>query len=134
TRWAALGDSLVRLLRAAGAQVSAEFYINDAGTQMDKFGASILARATGTEVPEGGYRGEYVLELARAVLAERPDLPDLPQDEAVAVAREIGYRVQLAEVQQVLADFGVHFDTWFSERALHEAGAVGQAVDRLREQ
>jgi len=134
TRWAALGDALVRLLRASGAEVVPEYYINDAGSQMDKFGASILARATGGEVPEGGYQGEYVAELAREVLEERPDLPELPHDEAVAVARELGYRLQMAEIEQTLADFNVHFDVWFSERELHDGGAVAGAVGRLREQ
>lgn len=134
TRWAALGDSLVRLLRAAGAEVTPEYYINDAGAQMDKFGASLLARATGGEVPEDGYHGEYVTELAGRVLAERPDLPELPAEEALEVARETGYRLQLAEIKQVLADFEVHFDVYFSERELHESGAVEQAVARLREQ
>jgi arginyl-tRNA synthetase len=134
TRWAALGDDLVRLLRASGAQVTPEYYINDAGSQMDKFAASILARATGQEVPEGGYQGEYITELASKVLAERPDLPDLPREEALAVARENGYRLQMAEIEQVLADFNVHFDVYFSERELHQGGAVAQAVARLREQ
>ncbi|PZR52060.1 arginine--tRNA ligase [Xylanimonas oleitrophica] len=134
TRWAALGDSLARILRAAGAEVAAEYYINDAGAQMDRFGGSILARARGTEVPEGGYKGQYVAELATKVLAERPDLLDLPDDEALEVAREEGYRLQLAEIRQVLESFGVHFDVWFSERTLHESGAVGKAVERLREQ
>lgn len=134
TRWAALGDSLARLLRAAGARVDAEFYINDAGAQMDRFGESILARAEGTEVPEGGYRGEYVAELASKVLAQRPDLLGLPREEAIAAAREAGYALQLAEIQQVLADFGVTFDVWFSERELHASGAVEHAIARLREQ
>lgn len=134
TRWAALGDDLVRLLRASGADVTPEYYINDAGAQMDKFGESILARAAGEEVPEGGYRGEYVAELARRVLAERPDLLELPREEAVVVAREAGYRLQLEEIQQVLADFNVHFDVYFSERELHDSGAVAAAVERLREQ
>ncbi|WP_447924923.1 arginine--tRNA ligase [Georgenia muralis] len=134
TRWAALGDALVRLLRASGAEVTPEYYINDAGAQMDKFGASILARATGTEVPEGGYQGEYVGELATRVLAERPDLAALPHDEAVAAARDLGYRLQMAEIEETLADFNVHFEVWFSERELHAGGAVEQAVARLREQ
>jgi arginyl-tRNA synthetase len=134
TRWAALGDALVRIMRAAGADVTAEYYINDAGAQMDRFGASVLARARGTEVPEGGYRGEYVKELAAQVLEARPDLLDLPDEEALVVAREEGYRLQLAEIRAVLEGFGVHFDVWFSERALHESGAVERAVDRLREQ
>ncbi|MEU4364019.1 arginine--tRNA ligase [Promicromonospora sp. NPDC023987] len=134
TRWAALGDSLGRILRAAGAEVAAEYYINDAGAQMDRFGESVLARATGGEVPEGGYRGEYVKELAAKVLADRPDLPELPHEEAIAVAREAGYTHQLAEIREVLAGFGVHFDVWFSERELHSSGAVDKAVARLREQ
>ncbi|GAA4716487.1 arginyl-tRNA synthetase [Promicromonospora umidemergens] len=134
TRWAALGDSLGRILRAAGAEVAAEYYINDAGAQMDRFGESVLARATGGEVPEGGYRGEYVKELAAKVLADRPDLPELPRAEAIAVAREAGYTHQLAEIREVLANFGVHFDVWFSERELHSSGAVDKAVARLREQ
>ncbi|MFD2796927.1 arginine--tRNA ligase [Promicromonospora vindobonensis] len=134
TRWAALGDSLGRILRAAGAEVAAEYYINDAGAQMDRFGESVLARATGGEVPEGGYRGEYVKELAAKVLVDRPDLPELPRDEAIAVAREAGYAHQLAEIREVLEGFGVHFDVWFSERELHSSGAVDKAVARLREQ
>lgn len=134
TRWAALGDSLGRILRAAGAQVTAEYYINDAGAQMDRFGESVLARATDGEVPEGGYRGEYVKDLAAKVLADRPDLPDLPHAEAVAVARESAYAHQLAEIREVLEGFGVHFDVWFSERELHSSGAVDKAVARLREQ
>ncbi|RPF22585.1 arginine--tRNA ligase [Myceligenerans xiligouense] len=134
TRWAALGDAMARILRAAGADVTAEYYINDAGAQMDRFGGSILARATGGDIPEGGYNGEYVKELAAKVLERRPDLPDLPEDEAIAVAREEGYQLQLAEIREVLEGFGVHFDVWFSERDLHESGAVEQAVDRLREQ
>jgi arginyl-tRNA synthetase len=134
TRWAALGDSIARLLRASGAAVTSEHYINDAGAQMDKFGASVLARARGQEVPEGGYRGEYVADLAATVLEREPGLLELPEDEAVALARDTAYEVQLAEVKQVLTDFGVHFDVWFSERTLHDSGAVETAVERLREQ
>jgi arginyl-tRNA synthetase len=134
TRWAALGDAMRRLLVASGADVTAEYYINDAGAQMDKFAGSVLARAKGEPTPEGGYPGEYIDELAAKILAERPDLPDLPTDEAMAVSRELGYALQLDDIRSTLADFGVTFDVWFSERALHEGGAVEQAVDRLREQ
>jgi len=134
TRWAALGDSMVRILRAAGADVTAEYYINDAGAQMDRFGESVLARIQGTEVPEGGYRGEYVKELAAQVLAAHPEITGLPTDEAVALARDAGYRLQLGEIRQVLESFDVHFDVWFSERELHDSGAVERAVARLREQ
>jgi arginyl-tRNA synthetase len=134
TRWAALGDALARLLRAAGADVTTEFYVNDAGAQMDRFGASVLARAAGRPVPEGGYHGGYVDGLAHQVLAERPDLLDLPEPDAVALARDTAYRLQMAEIEQTLADFDVHFDVFFSERSLHESQAVEEAVARLREQ
>lgn len=134
TRWAALGDSLGRLLTAAGAEVTREFYVNDAGAQMDRFGASVLARLRGTEVPEGGYQGEYVAELAQAVRARRPDVDALPDDEALVVCRDEAYAVQLAEIRQTLADFGVVFDVWFSERSLHDCGAVESAIERLRAQ
>ena len=134
TRWAALGDSLRRLLAASGATVVAEHYTNDAGAQMDKFGASIVARARGTEVPEGGYPGEYVDDLAQQLLRERPDLLELPEAEAVALARERGYELQMAQVRQTLDTFNVGFDVWFSERSLHDAGAVTDAVARLRDQ
>jgi arginyl-tRNA synthetase len=134
TRWAALGDAMRRLLRASGADITAEYYINDAGAQMDNFGRSVLARAKGEPTPEGGYPGAYVDDLAKSALAQRPDLLDLPEDEALAVARQLGYEAQLADIKDTLAAFGVSFDVWFSERELHESGAVEQAVDRLREQ
>jgi arginyl-tRNA synthetase len=134
TRWAALGDSMRRLLTAAGAHVAAEYYINDAGAQMDKFGASVLARAAGQEPPEDGYPGDYVADRAAEVLAQCPDLLELPHDEAFAIARDLGYTAQLAAIRSTLDEFGVYFDVWFSERALHEGHAVEQAVARLREQ
>jgi arginyl-tRNA synthetase len=134
TRWAALGDAMRRLLQAAGADVTAEYYINDAGLQMDKFGASVLARAKGQDVPEGGYPGEEIKERAAEVLAQRPDRLELPEEEAIVVARDLGYAAQLAAIEATLAAFGVHFDVWFSERTLHAGGAVESAIARLREQ
>lgn len=134
TRWAALGDSMRRLLTASGADVTAEYYINDAGTQMDKFALSVVASAKGERTPEGGYPGAYIGDLAKIVTEQRPDLLALPDDEAVAVARPLAYEAQLAEIQQTLERFGVFFDVWFSEQELHDGGAVEQAVARLREQ
>ena len=135
TRWAAVGDALVRVLRAAGAEVSPEYYINDAGSQMNTFGASVLARAKGEEIPEGGYPGEYIDELAAKALAERPDLVDLPESEGIALARDLGYKHQLQQIKDTLADFNVTFDVWFSENDnLHKTGAIDSAIDRLREQ
>jgi len=133
TRWAALGDAIGRLLSSCGAAVTREHYVNDAGAQMDRFGASVLARARGDDVAEDGYRGDYVRDLARKVLERRLDLLALGDDEALGVARDVAYEVQHEENEAVLADFGVHFDVWFSERSLHD-GAVERAVDRLREQ
>ena len=116
TRWAAVGDALARVLAAAGAEVSTEFYINDRGSQMDKFGDSILARALGEEPPEGGYLGEYVHDLAQQVLEANPGILELPEAERRERFREEGYRIQLANQQDELAEFHTTFDTWFSER------------------
>lgn len=134
TRWAALGDAMHRLLKASGADIKAEYYINDAGAQMENFGRSVLARAKGEPTPEGGYPGAYIDDLAKTALNQRPDLLELPDDEALTVARQLGYEAQLKDIKETLADFGVHFDVWFSESELHEGGAVEDAVARLREQ
>ena len=140
TRWAALGDSIVRLLQASGANAAREYYINDAGAQMDRFGRSVVAAAKGEPTPEDGYPGEYIAELAARVLADRPDLLDLSEDEQIVVARDVAYGYQLAEIKNSLQRFNVPFDIWFSERTLHaptEDGGpslIDQAVDRLREQ
>ncbi len=139
TRWAALGDSLARILKAAGAELVSEFYINDAGNQMDNFGASVLAAAKGEPTPENGYPGAYIAELAQRVLASNPELLELEHDEAIVVARERGYELQLGDIKKSLAAFNVHFDVWFSERELHAVkddgmSAIDDAVERLRAQ
>ena len=138
TRWAALGDSLARVLTASGATVASEFYINDAGAQMDLFGESVLAAALGEPAPENGYPGEYITALGERARHERADLRDLPRDEAVAVARELAYDWQLDEIRESLERFNVHFDVWFSERQLHavadDTSPIDQAVERLRAQ
>jgi arginyl-tRNA synthetase len=134
TRWAALGDAMGRLLTASGAQLTTEYYLNDAGAQMDKFALSVLARAKGEPTPEGGYPGAYIDDLAGAVLEQRPDVVELPEAEALEVVKAIAYPVQLADIRDTLDSFGVQFDVWFSEKSLHDGGAVEQAVERLREQ
>ncbi len=134
TRWAALGDSIARVLRASGAEVTAEYYINDAGTQMNNFAASVLAAIKGRPTPEGGYPGEYIADLGHAVVAARPEVVDLPDEDALPVVRELAYEAQMADIKETLTDFGVHFDVFFSESALHSGGAVEQAVERLRAQ
>lgn len=139
TRWAALGDSTARVLRAAGAEVTSEYYINDAGAQMNKFGRSVLAAALGEEAPEDAYPGEYIQVLGRKVREQLPALPDLPREEALEQAQELGYQLQLAEIQTSLENFNVHFDVFFSERTLHASenaapSAIANAIERLREQ
>jgi arginyl-tRNA synthetase len=134
TRWAAVGDALARVLTAAGAVVSREFYINDRGNQMDKFGASLQAAAHGEPIPEDGYHGEYIGDLAQQIVAEVPGITDLPADEQLVAFREAGYERQLKEQQEQLEHFRTKFDVWFSERSLHEQDGVGHAIEKLREQ
>ncbi|GAA3692489.1 arginine--tRNA ligase [Zhihengliuella alba] len=134
TRWAALGDAIGRVLRASGAEVTREYYINDAGHQMNVFAQSVYNRLHGLPVPDGGYPGAYVQELAETVRAQRPGVEELPEAEAIPVIRDLAYRAQLEDIKSTLADFGVEFDVYFSEQELHDGGAVAQAVARLREQ
>ncbi|MEU4195643.1 arginine--tRNA ligase [Kribbella sp. NPDC026611] len=134
TRWAAVGDALARVLTAAGASVSREFYINDRGNQMDKFGESLRAAAHGHQIPEDGYHGEYIIDLAQRIVAEVPDILSLPEDEQLVAFREAGYERQLKEQQDQLEHFRTKFDVWFSERSLHEQDGVNHAIAKLREQ
>jgi arginyl-tRNA synthetase len=125
-RWVAVGDALANLLAAQGAEVHREYYLNDAGNQLDTFGASLLARYRGEEPPEDGYHGEYLVEMAGRMRAEIGDAATLED------AREWGYRAAVESVRYDLDRIGVHFDTWFSERTLHESGAVAAVLDDLR--
>jgi arginyl-tRNA synthetase len=134
TRWAAVGDALGRVLSAAGAKVIREFYINDRGNQMDLFGKSVEAAALGQPIPEDGYQGGYINDLADVVLKENPRIKELAAETRHEAFREAAYKLQLAEQQGVLDTFNTHFDVWFSERSLHEAGAVEHAVEKLRTQ
>jgi len=134
TRWAALGDAIGRVLKAAGATVTTEYYINDAGSQMDTFANSVLARMRGKDVPEGGYPGQYIADIARELLSRHPEWNDAKDDEIFDQVKDEAYKVQLKDISDTLESFGVHFDTWFSERTLHDTGAITEAVDRLREQ
>ena len=134
TRWAAVGDAMARVLVAAGAHVSTEFYINDRGVQMDKFGASVMASAHGQVIPEDGYKGAYIHDLAAAIVIARPSIKELPIEEQFISFREAAYALQLKQQQQVLEQFRTHFDLWASERALHESNSVEHGMDRLRAQ
>jgi arginyl-tRNA synthetase len=130
-RWAAVGDALGRVFTMAGAQVTREYYFNDHGGQIDRFARSLLANAQGRPAPEDGYGGSYIEEIAKAVLVERPDALDLPDDEAQEVFRSIGVEMMFGEIKQSLHDFGVDFDVYFHEDNLHKSGAVARAVERL---
>ena len=134
TRWAALGDSLHRLLEAAGAEVAAEHYINDFGSQVTRFGTSLYALAHGRPVPDDGYHGGYVDDVAKQLVAADPGLLDLAGDEAIAAFTEAGYEQMLEQVRISLERFRVEFDVWFSERRMHESGEVDRAIETLREQ
>ena len=134
TRWAAVGDSLARVLAAAGADVTTEFYINDRGIQMDKFGASVMAASHGDPVPEDGYHGSYILDLAARINREHPEFHALGEQEQLVAFREAAYALQLQQQQDVLQIFRTYFDVWYSERRLYETGAVDRAFQRLREQ
>jgi arginyl-tRNA synthetase len=132
TRWAAVGDALARLMSATGAEVTREYYFNDHGAQIDRFAASLLARAKGREVPSDGYVGQYIDDIAQRVLLEHPEVDTLPEAEAQELLRREGVAQMFAEVQTTLRDFGVVFDVYFHENSLHESGAALRAIERLK--
>ena len=132
TRWAAVGDSLGRVLAAAGAQVSREFYVNDRGNQMDLFGQSIRAAALGIDRPENGYHGEYIVDLANEISKSNPEFLTLPPEQSDVAFREAGYKLQLDQQRMVLNNFGTHFDTYFSERSLYENNFFNHTLDKLK--
>ena len=133
TRWAAVGDSLARVLVANGADVEREYYFNDHGAQIDRFARSLLARARGLEVSDDGYAGQYIDDLAARIVAEEPQILNLADPEAQEAFRSRGVELMFGEIKESLANFGVEFDVYFHENSLHESGAVEHAVDRLRE-
>ncbi|HET9671515.1 MAG TPA: arginine--tRNA ligase [Actinomycetota bacterium] len=137
-RNAAIGDALARLLAFAGHEVEREYYFNDAGGQMDRFGASVEARylqllGRDAPMPEDGYHGDYVADLARAILgSEGPDLADLPEGERFLRLRALGAALAMAGIRATLDRFGVTFDSYLLEASLAERGEIAQAIDRLR--
>jgi arginyl-tRNA synthetase len=126
-RHAAYGDSLVRLLEAAGHEVQREFYVNDAGRQIERFAASISARMKGEEPPEDGYGGDYVVELSERMAAE-----GIAASELETIGNR-GVELILEQVRGTLDRFGVRFDNWFSERDLYSRGEVEAALAQLDE-
>jgi arginyl-tRNA synthetase len=132
-RWAAVGDALARLLRAEGAAVTTEYYFNDAGTQIDRFAASLLASARQQPTPDDGYSGEYIAEIADAVVKDHPNALDTPDAHALEIFRTEGIALMFDEIKASLADFGVHFDVYFAEKDLHDKGELDAALTRLRQ-
>ena len=132
TRWAAVGDALGRVLSAAGAKVAREFYINDRGVQMDKFGASLQSAALGQPRPEDGYHGAYIDDLAKEVVQANPEVLKLSGEEQTFAFRDIGYKLQLAQQQSVLDKFGTHFDVWFSEKSLYDNNFFAHCQEVLK--
>ena len=124
-RWAAAGDAIASLLDATGWEVQREYYLNDAGNQLDLFGVSVAAVAQGEEPPENGYRGAYIAELAQ-------ELGEAGHDD-VNVVTEAAYRKMLERIKATMITFGVDFDEWFSERTLHDSGAIERVVQKLRD-
>ncbi|MEE6288092.1 arginine--tRNA ligase [Georgenia sp. MJ173] len=137
-RWAAVGDALARILQATGAEVVREYYFNDHGAQIDRFARSLLARARFLDAPEDGYGGQYISDIAAAVVEDAaadgdPDPRTLPDAEAQEVFRARGVARMFGEIRTALDDFGVEFDVYFHEDSLHASGAVERAVERLRQ-
>jgi arginyl-tRNA synthetase len=134
TRWAAVGDAIARVLEAEGAESAREFYINDLGVQMDKFGNSVKAAAIGEAIPEDGYHGAYIPELAKQVVSKDPGIVDLPEPQRSEAFRDAAYELQLADQKRVLDNFNTHFDVWYSEKSLHTSGAVDRGFEKLKSQ
>jgi arginyl-tRNA synthetase len=138
-RNAVIGDAIASVLSAAGWSVEREYYYNDAGRQMELFGASVEARylelfGLPAEIPEDGYPGGYLIDVAKDIVREHGDaFVALPEDERRAALLREGSRRVLAMIERTLERFGVRFDSFFSERTLHERGEIDEAVRRLRE-
>ena len=133
TRWAAVGDSLGRVLEASGAKVTREYYFNDHGGQIDRFARSLVAAAKGEPTPEDGYGGDYIREIAQAVVEKQPNALEGTDAEVQETFRAAGVEMMFAQIKQSLHDFGVDFDVYFHENSLFESGAVDKAIATLKE-
>jgi len=132
-RWASVGDALGRVMAARGADITREYYVNDAGAQIDRFAESLVAAVKGEPTPENGYGGAYIGEIAQRLLEQEPGIADLPEEERHERFKELGVAAMVAEIKASLDAFGTHFDVFFSEKSLHDAGAVEAAITRLKE-
>ncbi|TDZ81345.1 arginine--tRNA ligase [Mycobacteroides salmoniphilum] len=132
TRWAAVGDALGRLLTRQGAKVTREYYFNDHGAQIDRFVRSLIAAAEGKPAPEDGYAGDYIADIAKQVIAKRPDALSLPETEAAEAFREIGVDLMFTHIKESLHEFGTDFDVFTHEDSMHTSGRVQEAIAQLR--
>jgi arginyl-tRNA synthetase len=139
-RWAAFGDALANVMSHTGYRIEREYYVNDYGTQMMNFGRSISMRylellGRAGEMPEGGYVGDYIVEIARRIVEEHGDeFADLPEEERSAMFVQIEYPRMLDSIRGTLQEMGVVFDVWFSERDLFRGGEVEQTVAELEKE
>jgi len=122
------------LLQAGGAEVTREYYFNDAGSQIARFAASLYAAAIGAPTPPEGYGGTYIADIASQVVALEPDVAGRPPAEAIETFRRVGVELMFAEIKRTLRDFGVIFDVYFNETELHARGELDVALNRLREE
>lgn len=133
TRWAAVGDSLGRILTARGAAVTREYYFNDHGSQIDRFARSLVASAKNEPAPEDGYGGEYISDIANQIMEATPDWADHDDATVQELFRSQGVELMFAHIKQTLAEFGTEFDVFFHENALFDSGAVDKAIVTLKE-
>ncbi|MDQ3629494.1 MAG: arginine--tRNA ligase [Actinomycetota bacterium] len=132
TRWAAAGESLARIFAFTGADVTREYYFNDHGAQIDRFVGSLVATAEHRAVPDNGYAGAYVEEIAAEVVRREPGVLALPEGEIRETFRRVGVDMMFDQIKTDLHEFGVDFDVYFHENSLHESGAAERAIDRLK--
>ncbi|RDW20515.1 arginine--tRNA ligase [Oceanobacillus chungangensis] len=137
-RGAAFGDVLCNVLDAAGYKVEREYYINDAGNQIDNLGLSVEARylqeiGQNAEMPEDGYHGQAIIDIAKALVAEYGDeWAAKEKAERMEFFKEYGLKASLANIEEDLEEFGVHFDNWFSERSLYKDDKISDALETLK--
>lgn len=132
TRWAAVGDALGRILAVQGAAVTREYYFNDHGAQIDRFTRSLIAAAKGDEVPEDGYAGEYIHEIAESVLASYPNALELDEAEQNETFRAKGVDLMFDHIKSTLAEFGTVFDVYTHENSMFDSGQVDKAIATLK--
>ncbi|WP_288857862.1 arginine--tRNA ligase [uncultured Corynebacterium sp.] len=133
TRWAAVGDSLGRVLEASGAEVTREYYFNDHGGQIDRFARSLVAAAKGEPTPEDGYGGSYINDIAVDIVAKQPNALDGSPEDVQETFRAAGVEMMFAQIKESLHEFGVDFDVFFHENSLFESGAVDKAIATLKD-